>query len=166
MTTLCVFLSIACGYDYQYRRIPNGLIAAMAAFGVGWRMWGGGVKGVGACLAGMFLVMILLYPLFRIGGLGAGDVKLLGAAAGYLPLGKVLVFLFVSLLIAAMISLRKIWKEDDFGKRMQRLSGYLSEVMESGWRRYPEQAGGKHMEGVCLSGPVLVSALLHWGGVY
>lgn len=65
-------------------------------------------------------------------------MKLLGVTAGYLPAEKILVFLFCSLLVAAMISLAKIWKRD--GKRR----------------------GGA----VCLSGPVLVSVLLFLGGVY
>src|SRR6516162_9415718 len=35
-----------------------------------------GVGGVGAALAGTFLGMALLYPVYAIGGMGAGDVKM------------------------------------------------------------------------------------------
>ena len=49
-------------------------------------------------------VIALLYPLFKISAVGAGDVKLLGAAAGYFPFEKIFLFAFVSLLIAAIIS--------------------------------------------------------------
>jgi prepilin peptidase CpaA len=138
LVALCVFLVAACGYDYKERRIPNYLILWMAITGVGWRLWNERAPGLPGYLGQAMFVMAILYPFFKIRGLGAGDVKLLGVTAGYLPAEKILVFLFCSLLVAAMISLAKIWKRD--GKRR----------------------GGA----VCLSGPVLVSVLLFLGGVY
>ena len=138
LVALCVFLVAACGYDYKERRIPNYLILWMAITGVGWRLWNERAPWLPGYLGQAMFVMAILYPFFKIRGLGAGDVKLLGVTAGYLPAEKILVFLFCSLLVAAMISLAKIWKRD--GKRR----------------------GGA----VCLSGPVLVSVLLFLGGVY
>ena len=138
LAVLCAFLVAVCGYDYRERRIPNYLIIWMAIAGVGWRLWNERAPGVLCYLGQAMLVMAVLYPFFKIGGLGAGDVKLLGATAGYLPAQKILTFLFFSLLVAALISLVKSRKKD--GER---------------------QSGG-----ICLAGPVLVSFLLFLGGVY
>lgn len=138
LVALCVFLVAACGYDYKERRIPNYLILWMAITGVGWRLWNERAPGLPGYLGQAMLVMAILYPFFKIRGLGAGDVKLLGVTAGYLPAEKILVFLFCSLLVAAMISVVKMWKRG---------------------------AGGAQ-GGICLSGPVLVSVLLLLGGVY
>ena len=138
LTALGVFLVAACSYDYRERRIPNYLILWMAIAGVGWRLWNGGTRGGLWYLGQAALVIAVLYPFFKMGGLGAGDVKLLGVTAGYLPAEKILAFLFCSLLVAAMISLVKFRKK----------------------------GGERRSRGVCLSGPVLVSVFLFLGGVY
>ena len=70
MAALCVILTAACGYDYRDNRIPNYLILLAAVLGMGWQAWDGGVLGAGAFLGQAALVMALLYPFFKIGGLG------------------------------------------------------------------------------------------------
>lgn len=167
MAALCVLLTVVCGYDYKSGKIPNFLIALMMAAGVGWRFWQGGVTEVLSYVGETFLTICLLYPLFKIGTVGAGDVKLLGVTAGYLPFKKILIFLFFSLLIAAVISLVKMLKRGNFTERMKYFFGYLKDVIESGsWRLYLENEKDKSAAGICLSGPVLVSVLLYLGGIY
>lgn len=167
MAALCVILTAACGYDYRDNRIPNYLVLLAAVLGMGWQAWDGGVPGALAFWGQAALAMALLYPFFQIGGLGAGDVKLLGAAAGYLPFGKVLIFLFCSLLIAAMISLVKMCRKGIFRQRVQYLSAYLKDVMLTGeWKLYQAGGTGEKSRGICLSGPILLSVLLYLGGVY
>ena len=166
MAALCVFLMAACGFDYRKNRIPNILIALMMVLGAIWRFWGGGFWDIFSYLAQAVVVIALFYPFFKIGGLGAGDIKLLGAAAGYLPPDKILPFLFCSLLITAVISLVKMWKRKDFGDRMRYLWGYLTETVKKGsWHLYLENEKDRRC-GVCLSGPVLLSVFLYLGGVY
>lgn len=167
LAALCVLLAAACSYDYRNRRIPNALIVWMAVFGLAWKSSGGGLSGGLSYLGQAVPVMAVLYPFFKIGGLGAGDVKLLGVTAGYLPAGKVLAFLMCSLLIAAMISVMKMWKKGSLRRRLAYLTGYLAEVMKNGsWHLYPEGGREKGGSGICLSGPVFVSILLYLGGVY
>lgn len=167
MAALCVLLLAACGYDYKSRRIPNYLVLTAAFWGVLWRQWGEGAFGVASYLGQAVLVMALVYPLYRTGSFGAGDAKLLGVTAGYLPFGKILAFLFCSLLIAAIFSLVKMWKGKNFGERIHYLSGYLSGVVRSGsWHLYLENERDRQAAGICLSGPVFISILLYLGGVY
>jgi len=160
LAVLCLLLTAACGYDYRSRKIPNFLIVLIA-------LWGMGFSGFLTFLASASLVFILLYPFFKIGTIGAGDVKLLGVTAGCLSFRNVLIFLFISLLIAAIVSLVKMWKEDNFIERIKYLWEYLQNVARSGsWRLYLENERDGRRTGICLSGPVLVSILLYWGGVY
>ena len=114
LAALCVFLAAACGYDYRQRRIPNYVILGMTIAGIGWRMYDERAPGAGQAV----LVMAVLYPFFKTGGLGAGDVKLMGVTAGYLPAEKILGFLFCSLLVAALISLFKILRKAKGGVRL------------------------------------------------
>lgn len=164
---LCLFLTIACGFDYYCNKIPNALILLIAVVGA-LQQWGmAGVMGVLSYFGLLLLVSATLYPLFKIGSIGAGDVKLLGVTAGYLPFKKILVFLFVSLLIAAMISLVKMWQRSNLFERLRYFWAYLTDVVQSGnWRLYLENEADKQAVGICLSGPVLLAVLLYWGGIY
>ena len=113
------------------------------------------------------LMVICLYPLFKIGVLGAGDVKLFGACAGYFPSEKIIYFLFYSLLVAAVISLLKLSMERNVKERLCYFADYILEVAQSGcWSLYMEKERDYRKTGVCLAGPILCSVLLFLGGVY
>lgn len=167
MAALCVLLTAACGYDYRKRRIPNYLIAAAAFVGAGWRFLSEGGEGILSFGAEAALMICLLYPFFRIGAVGAGDVKLLGVTAGFLPFKKILLFLFFSMLIAAIFSIIRFLRQRDAKERLEYLLGYLAAVAVSGrWRLYMEDAKERRRSGICLSGPIFLSLLLYMGGVY
>ena len=166
MAALCAMLLAACWYDYRKKKIPNLLIMATFAFGIGWRFRWEGITGCLFYLGQAAIVVIPLYFLFQIGAVGAGDVKLFGVTAGFLPFNKLFLFLFVSLLIAAMLSLIKLMKHRNLVKRMRHLACYLADAMRSGWALYPENGIELPEVAICLSGPILVSLLLYLGGVY
>lgn len=164
---LCGFLAAACCWDYKIRRIPNFLIGLMAIAGAGLQWLQGGSQGM-LCYAGKALAVAgFLYPLFRIGALGAGDIKLYGAAAGYLPFSKVFPFLFFSLLVAAFFSFLKMLTQRYFAERMKYFFSYLAEVAASGsWKLYLENERERAAAGICLAGPALISVILYLGGAY
>jgi prepilin peptidase CpaA len=81
---------VACVTDVRTRRIPNlltfgGAVAALVAHGVV-----GGWSGVGMALAGWVVGCVLFIPFFLLGGMGAGDVKLLAALGAWLGPGEAL----------------------------------------------------------------------------
>ena len=167
MAVLCVLLAAACCFDYRYKKIPNFLIIVMLVLGAGRRFLQGGAWGVASCAGAVVLVMCLLYPLFKVGAVGAGDVKLLGVTAGYLPFKKILVFLFLSLLIAAVVSLVKMMRKNYFLERMGYLLDYIRDVVKNGrFKLYLQNEQDRGAVGICLSGPILVSMLLYMGGIY
>ena len=167
MEALCLFLAVACVYDYKDRRIPNYLVIVTGITGAMRLLYLDGWGGLLTYLGISALVMAVSYPIFKIGGLGAGDVKLLGVTAGYLPFKKILIFLFVSLLFAAFFSLFKMWKCSCFTERFRYFAEYLADVVKSGsWKLYLENEMDKAAIGVCLSGPILASVLLYMGGGY
>lgn len=165
MAVFVLLLGIACYCDYQRRKIPNKLLFVMFLLGLGQQSvaGGGGICFVVRCA----VVLCLLYPLFRIGALGAGDVKLYGVCGGFLPGEKFLFFFFVSMLIAAVISLLKMIKEGNVTERVRYLGDYLFSVICSGKvRLYIENEKDKKKAGICLAGPILISVLLGMGGIY
>lgn len=167
MLILCIFLCIACYYDYRYCRIPNGLVLSILTWGNVLAARTGGVLTVISYLAVGAILVGVLYPLFRIGTIGGGDVKLLGACCGFFPKDKILFFLFFSLLFAALISLVRFMKKADLVERFTYLFSYLKEVADCGeWKLYAGDLQEKKQAGVRLAGPILFSILLFVGGLY
>ena len=129
-----------------------------------WRLANG--TGITYVLS-ILLMIFLLYPFFKLGALGAGDVKLLGICAGFLQYDKILHFLFFSLLAAAIFSVIKLVKEQSAWERLTYLKEYLLDVARSGkWVLYIENEREARKAGIALAGPILVSVFLHMGGVY
>lgn len=167
MAALCASLGVACYFDYRKSRIPNPLIVAMLTIGAGRGFFQNGVRGAGVYLFAAAAVLFVLYPFFRLGGLGAGDVKLLSVCAGYFPVNKVLYFLFFSLLVSTAFSAIKICRERNARDRVMYFCEYIADVAKSGrWYLYIPQKGERKFSGIRMAGPVLCSVLLGMGGVY
>lgn len=164
---LCIFLCIACYYDYRFCRIPNGLIALVLVLGAGRALYLGGVLMLARYLLYGTLMTVTLYPLFKIGTIGGGDVKLFGVCCGFFPKDKILSFLFFSLLVAAILSVIRFIRKADFWERMSYLCAYVKEVADSGeWKLYWNDLREKKDAGICLAGPILISTLMFLGGLY
>ncbi|MGN0401606.1 MAG: prepilin peptidase [Acetatifactor sp.] len=165
MAVLCLFTTAACVFDYCRRRIPNLLLAAMAVTGILFRWRQQGISGIPLYMFQICVLIAILYPLFRIGALGAGDVKLFGVAAGYLPFRKIFLFSFISMLIAANISLIKLIYSRQLRKRIFLFLKYVKTVAGKGaLLPYPSEKNGT--DKICLSGPVLLCLILYLGGVW
>lgn len=164
---VCVLLVIACGYDYLQHRIPNSLLLLLFFTCIGRHLFGACIFLFFFCLVKMAGVMLLAYPLFKIGCIGAGDVKLLGICGGCLPVCKIPSFLFFSLLSAAVFSLIKIHKEHNAKERLVYLWRYLTVTAQTGkWSLYLENEKERKAAGICLSGPIFLSVLFYLGGAY
>ena len=78
-----VICLVACAYDLRTRRIPNLLTLGAAGLGLGFHAIAHGPGAFGASLGGWMVGAVLLVPLFWLGGMGAGDVKLLAALGAW-----------------------------------------------------------------------------------
>lgn len=81
--------------DVRTGRIPNSLTFGSMAAAVVYQTWMGGLPGLGTSAAGLAVGIACFLPLFALGGMGAGDVKLLGAAGAWLgPFGALYAALY------------------------------------------------------------------------
>jgi prepilin peptidase CpaA len=79
---------IACITDVRSRRIPNVLTFGAAAAGLIYGAITGGWSGAGSAALGWLIGAAAFFIPFALGGLGAGDVKLLAAIGAWLgPVG-------------------------------------------------------------------------------
>ncbi len=85
--------------DFRWHKIPNILTLPSAIVGILSHSWISGWDGFTYSLAGFGLGLVLLLGFYALGGMAAGDVKLLAAVGAILgPLNIFLVFLMTAIL--------------------------------------------------------------------
>src|SRR5947209_6135733 len=83
LSFICVAMIVAAVIDGWKLKVPNWLTFPLILSGwglglihnLGW-LEGTGEGGIGASIAGTLLGFVLLFPIYAIGGMGGGDVKM------------------------------------------------------------------------------------------
>lgn len=97
--------------DLRTYRIPNRLTVSGILLGIGLRWYGYGIMGAGQGIAGCMIAVSVLFVLFLLRVLGAGDIKLLAAVGAFTGFGIWRVLLYTCVCagifgIAKLLSLR------------------------------------------------------------
>ncbi len=167
---LFLVLTVAAITDLLFDKIYNEWLLGAMAVGLCYAVWKDGAAGLLRALVSMTIPFALLYPLFIIGGLGAGDVKLLSVAGCFLTIKESIWCLGLSFLLGAAISLLKMAVERNFLERMKYFLSYVVDVFNSGeWKLYEEDGRDrkKREEGkIHFSVPVLLGMVIYKGGIY
>jgi len=163
MLIMTAFLAAAGLFDHLTHRIPNILTGLMLISCIACCIWDKGPAGVPPAI----IRMVLFYPVFSIGALGAGDIKLMAVCAGFFEGGRVLCFIFFSLLMAAVSGTAVMIMKGQMKKRIYRLLIYIKRLLETGRpERYHADKKAERESGVVLAGAMFVSAVLGMGGLY
>lgn len=157
--------------DYKYDRIPNGIIAAGTAIGIFSRFRDNGWHGILSAGVVILISFCILYPLFRIGGIGAGDVKLLIMTGSFVSADVQLHVIVFSFIIGAILSIEKMISEDNFKERMQYMFSYMMDVLRAGqWKLYEENfSTDSHKyksNKIHFALPIFLSVMLGLGGMF
>ncbi len=105
MIVVMVGILIAALCDWKARKIPNALTFSMLGLGLILHIWGQGLSGAGVSLLGFVCGILLLYVPFSLGGVGGGDVKLLGAIGSLVGPQLVLHIFLASAVFGGIFSL-------------------------------------------------------------
>lgn len=89
-----VILIVAAYIDGKELRVPNWITFPMVLSGLAANTWMHGWAGLSSALIGMCVGLLTLLPLYSVGGMGAGDVKLMAGIGAWLG-GWVTVYAFV-----------------------------------------------------------------------
>jgi prepilin peptidase CpaA len=83
-TVVLLISLVACVTDLRTRRIPNLLTFSAALAGLAFQIGNGGLSGGLLAGGGWLTGLALFLPVFALGGMGGGDVKLLAALGAWL----------------------------------------------------------------------------------
>lgn len=136
---LYVILGIAMWYDLQYYKVPNYLIVIGLMTGFIYQFQVAGIQGIGKYILGVSFPIILLFLLFLLKAIGAGDIKLFSVIGGFWGIAFVFKIIMVALFIGAGISIFHMIRHQNLISRLQYLAQYYSELKtEREWKPYYE----------------------------
>jgi len=83
---LLALLASAAVIDMRRHRVPNLISLGGLVVGLGLNTWllGVGTQGLLAALLGMLLGLLIFLPFYALGGMGAGDVKLMAMVGAFI----------------------------------------------------------------------------------
>jgi len=145
---------LAAVLDIRSRRIPNALIVAALVLGLGIHVARGGLPGAGLAVGGAVVGGLILFPLYRIRAMGAGDVKLLAALGALVGPQMILWVALYSAIMGGVVAAFMLAQRHQLGISVRRLVARPGRV---------ERSGLKAPYGVAIAGGLYVSMLLSSG---
>lgn len=105
---LLFLVVVAVFTDMTQTRISNRLIVAGLLLGLILRIIGEGWIGILVFIVNISIPVVLLYPLFCLRALGAGDIKLFSVVGAFLTMQQLFEVLWLSFVAAALLGILKI----------------------------------------------------------
>lgn len=161
---ILLLLVVAVAMDFFFDKIYNEWILISLTIGLAYAVWSAGAGGLIRAIISMTIPFMILYPLFMIGGLGAGDIKLLAVMGCFFTWKELMICLLGSFLIGAVFSLLKMVAEKNFLQRLTYLLSYLHDIFKNrAWKLYEleiQEKKEKNRGKIHFSLPILLSVML------
>lgn len=165
---------MACYFDYRQNRIPNGLIiiGLVGSFYYIFKefiFYSLSNKQILAFVSKFilkfiffsFVIFLILYLFYKLGMIGAGDVKLYTVATLYLTPNQFLFFLLCSMILGAVMAMIQLIRLKNLRERLSYFFAYAVEVLLS--RKFflylPNKSEPKKSS-IHLAGPMLAGCIL------
>ena len=152
--------------DMREYKIPNIFILFGMTGGFYLTFKAYSLEGVVTSLGQMLLIFLAFYPFYLLKGIGAGDVKLLMMTATYIHGGRLFNYIFVTMIIAAIISVAKMICFAESRERFFYLIKYVKKAAITGAVDEYEIDTSNKRNLIRLSVPALLSMLILTAGVY
>ena len=131
-----VVLVVAAVIDGWILKVPNWLTYPMVFSGWAYSTVAFGWEGLMWSLVGTVVGLACLLPLYAIGGMGAGDVKLMAGLGAWVWPGVTFYAFCISAIVGGAIAVGMILWRRAWGKHRQQFAMILNEIMVI---RDPEQ---------------------------
>lgn len=124
LTSFIVFgMTIAALWDVKTQKIPNLLTFPMMVFGFAYHGVTSGLTGLGFSAAGLGVGIVIFLIPYLMGGMGAGDAKLMGAAGAVLGAKGVIVAAALSMAFGGVYAMCLLVIHHDFSRSLLRRVG-------------------------------------------
>ena len=115
--------------DGKQLRVPNWMTFPMVLAGLAYNSIAGGWSGFELAFGGMLVGLLTLLPLYAVGGMGAGDVKLMAGIGAWLG-GHITLYAFgVSAVVGAIMAVIMAWRGGRFAHHWANFQMILGEWM-------------------------------------
>ncbi len=145
MTTAIVAFGvalIACVTDVKSRRIPNVLTLGGAVAALVFHAVTAGGAGIGEAVVGWLVGTAVFLPFFLLGGMGAGDVKLMAALGAWLGPAEALAIAIYASLAGGVLALGVALAKGYLGTALRNVRGLLA----FWWRVGPRPMAGMTLD--------------------
>jgi prepilin peptidase CpaA len=120
-------LIVAAWIDGRELKVPNWITFPMILAGLLYSTWAAGLPGLGAGLTGMCVGLLTLLPLYAVGGMGAGDVKLMAGIGAWLGWEITVAAFAVSVVVGAVMAVVMVLSKKSFKHHYDNFLLILSE---------------------------------------
>jgi len=129
IVALCAALT-----DLSARRVPNRLVLMGAVAGLCLATWSTGMAGFLQSLFGAIAGMLIFLPFYLLRGLGAGDVKLMGALGACMGFIAVIQTALIASLFGAFLALATAVRHKALGRTLANTGRLLASWVMRGPR--------------------------------
>ncbi len=116
LTGVVVFVAMA--YDLRWRRIPNLITLPAILLGLTMHTLSAGQYGFSISLLGLIAGGGVLFIFYLMGGIGAGDVKLMGGVGALLGADKAVTALILTAFVGGLMAIFKILINTSLKRRL------------------------------------------------
>lgn len=137
--TLLLILAVAVVQDFMYMKISNRLILMGVLFSLAFGYQLGGISQVLCTLVNVSFPVIVLYLLYLLGVLGAGDIKLFSIIGGFTNFKMLISCMLFSFGAAAVIAVGKMLYNRNFCSSMVKACMFLFSRRQEGIASYHKE---------------------------
>ena len=139
--------------DIAQRRIPNVITYPLAACGLVFHFASAGTNGLIFALTGIIAGATMLLPLHLMGGMGAGDVKLMAASGSILGPAGIFTATLYSALAGGLYALLVLWRHGALENAVYGLTPTLA-------NQNAAMAGKKNLPRLCYGVAISLGTVL------
>jgi prepilin peptidase CpaA len=157
--TLYAILIVAVVQDVKYMRISNRLIVVGIILSVAFGIFLGGMPRLIDILLNMSFPVIVLYLLYLLGVLGAGDIKLFSVVGGFTNFKTLTGCMFAAFAVAAVMSVGKMLYNGNLSDSLFKGQLFVKEVLRGNISSY-RQTWAEERNLIHFSAAILIGLLL------
>jgi prepilin peptidase CpaA len=129
MWAVSATLVVAAVIDGMYLKVPNKITYPLIVSGWIYSLATGGLPGLGWSLAATFFGLALLFGLHLIGGMGAGDVKLLAGIAAFVHIEHTWWIFVATTIVGGVMAMIQIAVSGEWHRHWLQAQALLREIV-------------------------------------